>query len=108
MLGQSQDKNVPDRQALAWKPRQDEIEALVAEEFDVTTETLRSKRVRMNDARSVALYLIRKMTSGPASELAFTYGGASSAAIPQSVQRLESRLTADASCKSESNGWRRG
>jgi hypothetical protein len=60
MLGQSQDKNVPDRQALAWKPRQDEIEALVAEEFDVTTETLRSKRVRMNDARSVALYLIRK------------------------------------------------
>jgi REP element-mobilizing transposase RayT len=96
MLGQSQDKNVPDRQALAWKPRQDEIEALVAEEFDVTTETLRSKRVRMNDARSVALYLIRKMTSGPASELAFKYGGVSSAAISKSVQRLSSRLAADA------------
>jgi hypothetical protein len=76
---------------LAWRPSQEEIEQTVAKEFDVEVSTLFAKRIKGNDARVTALYLIRKLASVPATELAEQYGGVSQAAISKTVQRSEVR-----------------
>lgn len=90
------DKNVPQRQQLAWRTSVAEIEAVVAQEFKVEPATMHSKRVRMNEARSAAVYLIRKLTTESTASLADRYGGVSAAAISKSVARTEQRLQIEA------------
>lgn len=83
------DSNVPEQGWLAWRPSTEQIEIAVAAEFGVEVETLLAKRVRNNEARSAALYLIRRLTSVSATSLAERYGPVSQAAISKAVQRAE-------------------
>ena len=50
-----------------------------------------AKRIRCNEAIAAALYLIRKLTGVPATQLAQRYGGVSQAAISKTVRRAENR-----------------
>ena len=86
-----QDANLPELKRLAWRPSQEMIESAVAEEFDVDLDVLFTKRIKGNDARAAALYLIRKLTSVSATELAEEYGDVSQSAISKTIQRTELR-----------------
>ena len=57
------DDNVPVQRRLAWRPSQQQIESAVAEEFGVDLCQLFAKRIRNNEARAAALFLIRRLTS---------------------------------------------
>ena len=85
------DANVPLRKQLAWRPSMEDIEQEVAKEFGVAKGVFQAKRVRNNEARAVALCLIRRLTRVPATQLAERYGGVSPAAISKAVQRSEVR-----------------
>ena len=86
-----EDPNLPELRRLAWRPSQDEVEHAVAEEFAVDVYQLHQKRVQRNEAREAALYLIRKLTSVPANQLATQYGPVSPSAISKTIQRAELR-----------------
>ena len=58
----------------------------VALEFAVDVAELSAKRVKINEARGAALYLIRKLTSVPLTELADRYGRVSQAAISKTAR----------------------
>ncbi|MFO7908296.1 MAG: hypothetical protein R6U98_37005 [Pirellulaceae bacterium] len=58
-----------------------------------------TKRLKGNDARSAAIYLIRKLTSISAVELARQYGVVSQAAISKPVSRAEGRCSQQRSWK---------
>lgn len=93
VLGLSEaDVNISELRQLTWRPSQEQIELAVAEEFGVERSELLAKRIRNNDARVAAVYLIRKLTSVSATQLAQRYGGVSQAAISKTVQRAEMRL----------------
>ena len=85
------DSNVAGLRHLAWRPSQEQIEAAVAEEYGVDKNMLFAKRLKNNDARIAALYLIRKLTNVSAVQLARQYGGVSQAAISKMVGRAEAR-----------------
>jgi chromosomal replication initiation ATPase DnaA len=63
----------------------------VANEFGVAVTDLFAKRLKNNEARVAAVYLIRRLTSEPARRIAERYGGVSQAAISKTVQRAETR-----------------
>lgn len=92
--------NVPLRKQLVWRPSMEDIEQEAAKEFGVAQGILHAKRVRNNEARAVALCLIRRLTKVPATQLADRYGGVSPAAISKTVQRAEVRCD-------EHAAWRR-
>ena len=52
--------NVPLHRQLAWRPSQSQIESVVADDFGVDVSDLFAKRVRNNEARAAALFLIRR------------------------------------------------
>lgn len=83
--------NLPDRNRLMLRPTVEQIEVAVAAEFAVDVPRLMAKRVKNNDARSAALYLIRQLTSETTLSLAGRYGDVSQAAISKAVQRVEAR-----------------
>jgi putative transposase len=85
------DGNVAELQHLAWRPSQEEIELAVANEFGVAVTDLFAKRLKNNEARVAAVYLIRRLTSEPARRIAERYGGVSQAAISKTVRRAETR-----------------
>ena len=85
------DPNIPSQGRLAWRPSVESIEELTCQEFDVDVKVLHAKRIRNNEARAVALCLIRRLTSEPVTQLAERYGGVSQAAISKAVQRIERR-----------------
>ncbi|MFV1963995.1 MAG: transposase [Pirellulaceae bacterium] len=90
VLGASEvDPNVAELTHLAWRPSQEQIELAVAEEFGVDVSELYAKRIKNNEARVAALYLIRGLTSVSATQLAERYGNVSQAAISKTVQRAE-------------------
>ena len=92
MLGLCEaDPNVAELRYLAWRPSQEQIESAVADEFGVDRSQLFAKRIKNNEARFAAVYLIRKLTSVPATQLAQRYGGVSQAAISKAVHRAETR-----------------
>jgi chromosomal replication initiation ATPase DnaA len=70
---------------------QEQIEMAVSEDFAIDLSELLAKRVRSNEARVAAIYLIRKLTTVSAIRLAERYGGVSQAAISKTVQRAEIR-----------------
>ena len=82
-------RNVAELQHLAWRPSIDQIELAVAEAFGVDVSQLSAKRIKNNDSRVAAVYLIRKLTQVSATELAQRYGGVSETAISKTVQRAE-------------------
>lgn len=91
-LGDSaSDPNVAQLRHLAWRPSIDQIERAVAQEFGVEIEQLHAKRVKGNEARLAALYLLRELTSHSATELARRYGDVSQAAISIAVERARKR-----------------
>ncbi len=85
------DPNVAELKHLAWRPSQEQIELAVAEEFGVDVSELFAKRIKNNEARVAAVYLIRRLTSVSATQLAERYGDVSQAAISKTVQRAEIR-----------------
>ena len=85
------DPNIPELRHLAWRPSQEQIESAVANEFGVDKSEMFAKRARHNEARAAALYLSRKLTGVPATQLAQRYGGVSQAAISKTVRRAENR-----------------
>lgn len=89
------DGNIADLREVVWRPTKEAIEAEVAADFGVDLPLILSKRVRNNDARMAALYLIRQLTNEPATQLASRYGGVSQAAISKSVKRAELRMDDD-------------
>ena len=93
------DPNITELRHLAWRPSQEQIESVVANEFGVDKSEMFAKRVRYNEARAAALYLIRKLTGVPATQLAQRYGGVSQAAISKTVRRAENR-------REEERRWR--
>ena len=80
---------------VAWRPSQEQIERAVAEEFGVDVCELFANRVKHNDARAAALYLVRRLTSVSAPRLAERYGNVSQAAISKAVQRAALRRARD-------------
>ncbi len=101
VLGEEEpNPNVPLRKQLVWRPSMEDIEQEAAQEFGVAKGVLHAKRVRNNEARAVALCLIRRLTPVPATQLADRYGGVSPAAISKAVQRAETRCD-------ENAAWRR-
>ncbi len=89
--------DVPDRNRLLLRPSLERIEGAVAQAFDVDVPRLMAKRVKNNDARSAALYLIRQLTSESVTSLAERYGGISQAAVSKTVQRAETRCATERS-----------
>jgi REP element-mobilizing transposase RayT/DNA-binding transcriptional ArsR family regulator len=85
------DANVPQLKRLAWRPSQNAIETAVAAAFGIDVPNLFVKRVKHNEPRVAALYLLRKLTSVSAAELAEQYGGVSQAAISKTVTRAQLR-----------------
>ena len=85
------DHDLSELNHLVWRPSQEQIELAVAGEFDVDNSVLFAKRLKKNDARLAAVYLIRRLTSMLATELAQRYGGVSQAAISKTVKRAEAR-----------------
>jgi putative transposase len=85
------DVNVPLHRRLAWRPSQSQIESVVADDFGVDVSDLFAKRVRNNEARAAALFLIRRLTSVSVTSLANQYGGVSQAAISKTIKRAEQR-----------------
>ncbi len=94
------DPNVAEWRHLVWRPSIEEIEIAVTEEFGVERDALFAKRVKNNEARSAALYLIRTLTSVSATDLAARYGGVSQAAISKAFQRAARR-------RDEERHWQR-
>ena len=86
-----EDPNLPELRRLDWRPSQEEVERAVAEEFDVDVVQLHQKREQRNEAREAAFYLIRKLTSVPANQLATQYGPVSPSAISKTIQRAALR-----------------
>ncbi len=89
------DENVPARRELAWRPTVEQIESAVAGDFGVTEFAILSKRVKSNEARLAALYLIRQLTTEPVTQLAARYGAVSQAPISKSVKRATQRMETD-------------
>jgi len=85
------DPNVAELRYPAWRPSPEQIESAVASEFGVEISEAFAKRIKNNEARIAAVYLIRKLTSVTATQLAQRYGGVSQAAISKTVQRAEIR-----------------
>ena len=83
--------NIAESKQLAWRPSIEEIEIAVAEEFRVDLDDLFVQRVKNNEARSAALYLIRGLTSVSTTRLADRYGGVSQPAISKAVRRAATR-----------------
>jgi putative transposase len=101
------DGNVPERRRLAWRPSTEQIETAVAEEFGVDVDVLLAGRVRNNEARAAALYLLRRLTNVPATKLAERYGGVSQAAISKAVTRAELRCRDEAGWQQQLDGLER-
>jgi REP element-mobilizing transposase RayT len=93
------DPNVAELRHLVWRPSQEQIESAVAVEFGVDPSQLFAKRIKNHEARVAAIYLIRRLTSVSARQLAERYGGVSQAAISKTVQRAETR-------RDEQCGWK--
>jgi len=92
VLGASEtDANSAALPHLAWRPSLEQIELAVAGAFDVTVSDLHAKRIKNNDARVAAVYLIRRLTGVSATQLAKRYGHVSQAAISKTVQRAAQR-----------------
>ncbi len=64
--------------------------------FDVTPSVWCEKRRRENDARTVAIYLVRRLTAQSVATIAEQFGEVSLAAISKTVQRSEIRRAEDA------------
>lgn len=101
------DDNVPERGWLAWRPSTEQIESAVAEAFGVDVDGLLAKRVRNNQARAAALYLIRRLTNVPTTKLAERYGGVSQAAISKAVARADVRRADDTAWQRRLRGLER-
>jgi hypothetical protein len=92
---QPEDANVPQRQRLVWRPTKAEIVGLVENHFGVDTCVFRQVRRHGNDARTAALYLIRRLTDEKVTTLAEEFGGVSVAAVSKLLGRAESRRQHD-------------
>jgi len=64
------DPHVPELKRLVWRPSQEQIELAVSDEFGVDVSELFAKRIENNEPRVAAVYLIRKLTSAIATQLA--------------------------------------
>jgi len=95
LADETDDRNVPARRQLAKRICPQKLREHVAEYFGVSPEAFTDVRRRNNDARTVAIYLQRKLTSDSVTSLAQQYGGVSVAAISKTVARAERRRTDD-------------
>ena len=90
-----EDGNVPLRKRLAWRPSATEIVQVVRRHFQVPSSAFREVRRHGNEARVVAIYLVRRLTDQTVSATAEQFGGVSLAAISKVVTRAESRRNDD-------------
>ena len=93
--GEPADANVPQRQRLAWRPTKSRIVRLVENQFGADPSDLQRVRRHGNDARTAAVYLIRRLTDEKRTTLAGEFGGVSAAAISKLLSRAESRRQQD-------------
>jgi REP element-mobilizing transposase RayT len=89
------DANVPRRQRLAWRPTKTATVRLVKDQFGADPSDLQRVRRHGNDARTAAVYLIRRLTDEKVITLAEEFGGVSAAAISKLLSRAESRRAED-------------
>ena len=89
------DGNVPLRKRLAWRPSTAEIVEEVRRHFHVPSSVFREVRRHRNEARVVAIYLVRRLTDQSVSTTAERFGGVSAAAISKVVKRADSRRNDD-------------
>ena len=82
-----------------WRPSIEEI--AVAEEFGVDLDDLFVPRVKNNEARSAASYLIRGLTRVATTRLADRHGGVSQPAISEAVRRAATRRDEECRWKQE-------
>ncbi|MBN2580614.1 MAG: transposase [Pirellulales bacterium] len=88
-------KSVPSQKRLAWRPKLEDVIAVVSETFNVDPEALHTCRRHGNDARSAAIYLARSLTDTPVNQIGRHFGGVSAAAVSKTIHRATDRRTHD-------------
>ena len=91
-----EDINIPTRQQFRWRPEPSGILKVVLDHFKVPESSVVRTRKHGNDARSIAIYLVRRLTTQPVAAIAEQFGGVSLSAISISVKRSELRRSEDA------------
>ena len=89
------DANVPLRRRLAARPTRQRVLEAVKSRLKSSSGELGDARRRGNDARSAAIYLLRRLTDESVSSLAAEFGGVGTSAISMIVRRSESRRRRD-------------
>jgi putative transposase len=88
-------KAVPLQRQLAWRPGVDDVIAAVAQTFAVEAAVVLVRRRHGNDARLAAIYVARRVTDEGVGAIGRRFGGVSTAAISQTVARMEKRRGED-------------
>ena len=97
------DPEIPAARALRDAPQIEAIEAAVCQAFEVPPDLLHARGAHGNDARAVAVYLCRKLTTISLSELGNRFGGVTPAAVSQTHTKMAQRLERNATLKEEAD-----
>lgn len=86
---------VPKQRYLAWRPKAEDVVAMVSEVFGVEEVALQESRLHGNDARQAAVYLTRELTDEQLAAIGKQFGGITAAAVSKMLTRAEERRTVD-------------
>jgi putative transposase len=86
---------VPQLRQLKWRPNKEDVLKAILDHFEVDRAALGKARQHRNDARTAAVYLLRRLTDTKVTQLAEDFGGVSSAAICKTLSRAEDRREQD-------------
>ncbi len=95
LAGVPGDANLPQHKQLAWRPSSADILRRVEAHFGVASSDFVGVGRHGNDARTAAVYLIRRLTNNKVTTIAEQFGGVSLAAISKLVRRAQSRRNED-------------
>jgi len=88
-------RDVPIERKLRRTPQVEDIERAVCRALGVPKESLVARANHGNDARSMAVFLCRKLTDTSLADLAPRFGGISPGAVSKIAVRFEAQLRSD-------------
>lgn len=90
-------REIPTIRRLQTQPEIEEIVKKVKEYFRIQEEEIRSKGLKKNIPRQIAIYLVRRHSNAGISNIGKYFGGIGYSAVTQTVSRLQERRTKDPS-----------